>query len=242
MSSEKIFVIIPCYNEGSSIRKTVEDLLAKCPDVTAVIVDDGSTDNSVEEVASINNEKIISLVQPFNCGIGTTVETGLLYAQRNHADYAVKFDGDGQHLAEEIEALLIPLRNHEADITIGSRFITRHQGFKSTFMRRMGIRFFQLLCWCLTGKKMTDCTSGFRAYNQTALNFASKYYPSFDYPEPEENILYLKNGFRLQEIPCKMNIRQGGKSSIRLWKAAYYMVKVSLAMIMAAVRPAIRRK
>lgn len=233
---EKIYAIIPCFNEGAVIRKTVEDLLAVRPDITAVVIDDGSTDNSVQEVRKILSDHVILLIQPFNCGIGTTVETGLLYASRHDADYAVKFDGDGQHLAEEIELLLQPLKRGEADMVIGSRFIERNSGFKSTFTRRIGIKFFQMLSWFLTGRGMTDSTSGFRAYNRDALDFAAKYYPSFDYPEPEENILFLKNKFILQEVPCKMNIRQGGTSSISPLKAVYYMIKVSLAMIIAALR------
>ena len=243
MIKEKIYVIIPCYNEAAAIRKTVEHLLQVRPDVTAVVVDDGSTDNSVEEIKKITGERVVSLVQPFNCGIGTTVETGLLYAYRNNADYAIKFDGDGQHLAEEIELLLTPLRNGVADLTIGSRFMGNKTGFKSTFVRRIGIKFFQILAWVLTGQKLTDNTSGFRAYNKSALAFAARYYPAFDYPEPEENILFLKNKFRVQEVPCEMNIRQGGSSSISSLKAVYYMLKVSLAMIMAASRaPVCERK
>lgn len=236
MEKEKIFIIIPCYNEAAAIKKTVEHLLTVKPNVTAVVVDDGSKDNSVEEVRKVVSGRVISLVQPFNCGIGTTVETGLLYAYRHDADFAVKFDGDGQHLAEEIELLLAPLRNDEADLIVGSRFLDGSEGFKSTFLRRIGIKFFQLLCWLLTHKNMTDNTSGFRAYNKKALAFAAKYYPSFDYPEPEENILFIKNKFRVKEIACKMNIRQGGTSSISAFKAVYYMIKVSLAMLIAASR------
>lgn len=238
---EKIYVIIPCYNEEAVIRKTVEHLLEVRPDVTAVVVDDGSSDNSVQVVRKIDSDRVVLLIQPFNCGIGTTVETGLLYALRHNADYAVKFDGDGQHLAEEIELLLQPLKRGEADMVIGSRFIEKNSGFKSTFARRIGIKFFQMLSWILTGRGMTDSTSGFRAYNRDALDFAAKHYPSFDYPEPEENILLLKNKFTLCEVPCKMNIRQGGKSSISPLKAVYYMIKVSLAMIIAASR-SVKRK
>ncbi|MBR2358205.1 MAG: glycosyltransferase family 2 protein [Lentisphaeria bacterium] len=242
MSNDKVFVIIPCYNEAAAIRKTVENLLTVRPDAIAVVIDDGSKDNSVEEVKKIHSDRVVSLVQPFNCGIGTTVETGLLYAYRHNAAYAVKFDGDGQHLAEEIELLLAPLRSGEADLTIGSRFLVVGDGFKSTFIRRIGIKFFQMLCWVLTRKTMTDNTSGFRGYNQEALAFAAKNYPSFDYPEPEENILFIRNKFRVKEVPCKMNLRQGGTSSISALKAVYYMVKVSLAMLMAALRSPVRER
>ena len=241
-SKESIFIIIPCYNEGENIRRTLTHLLSVRKDVKVIAINDGSADNTADEISAMNDPRVLLVELPFNAGIGTAVETGLLHAVRNSADYAVKFDSDGQHLAEEIELLLAPLKNGEADLVIGSRFLEKNEGFKSTFSRRMGIRLFYFLSWILTGTAMTDCTSGFRAYNRKALEFAAKYYPAFDYPEPEENILFFRNHFRLKEVACKMNIRQGGTSSIRPWKAVYYMIKVSLAMIMAAIRPVKIRK
>ncbi len=241
MNPPSVCIIIPCHNESANILKVLESLQKTDKNFTIVVVDDGSQDNSVELIKSVKSDKIIPLVLPFNCGIGTAVETGLLYAWRHNADYAVKFDGDGQHLAEEISLLLDVLDKDEADLVVGSRFVADNEGFKSTAIRRVGIRFFHALSWLLTGQGIADSTSGFRAYNRKALAFAAKYYPSFDYPEPEENILFLRNKFRVKEVPCRMNIRQGGRSSIRPWKALYYMVKVALAMTMAALRaPVIR--
>jgi len=237
MAEKSVFVIIPCYNESANIRRTLEHLLQVKPSVTAVVIDDGSSDNSADEVRAVTGKNVVLLELPFNCGIGTAVETGLLYALRHNADYAVKFDGDGQHLAEEIDLLLAALDNNEADMAIGSRFVSKIDGFKSTWMRRLGIGFFRMLSWLLTGQAIADSTSGFRAYNQEALKFAARYYPAFDYPEPEENILFLRNKYRIKEIPCRMNLRQGGRSSIRSLKAVYYMIKVALAMTMAALRP-----
>lgn len=235
--ADAVFAIVPCYNEGANIGNTLSDLLKTHPNINIVAVNDGSSDNTSDAISALQNERIVLLELPFNSGIGTAVETGLLYAVRHNADYAIKFDGDGQHLSSEIDLLLEPLRSKKADLTIGSRFLGNVPGgFKSTFMRRLGIRFFSLLSWILTGKVMTDSTSGFRAYNREALAFAVKYYPAFDYPEPEENILFLRNRFRIQEVPCKMNIRESGRSSIKALKAIYYMVKVSLSMIMAASR------
>lgn len=242
MSNDKVFVIIPCYNEAAAIRKTIENLLTVKPEAVAVVVDDGSSDHSTAEVRSIAGSNVVLLELPFNCGIGTAVETGLLYAYRHDADYAVKFDGDGQHLAEEIDLLLEVLKQDQSDMALGSRFISKIDGFKSTWMRRMGIGFFRILSWLLTGQAITDSTSGFRAYNREALSFAARHYPAFDYPEPEENILLLRNKFRIKEVPCRMNLRQGGRSSIRTFKAIYYMIKVALAMVMAALRPPVAER
>ena len=237
-SGKNLYIIIPCYNEGEGICKTLQNLLEVRSDAVAVVVNDGSNDDSAQKIRSMMTGDRIRLIDlPFNTGIGTAVETGLLYAVRHNADYAVKFDADGQHLPEEIESLLVPLVRGEADMTLGSRFISRIDGFKSTALRRTGIHFFRILSYLLTGQAITDSTSGFRAYNREALAFVSRYYPAFDYPEPEENILLIRNHFRIREIPCKMNIRQSGKSSIRPLKAAYYMFKVALSMTMAWLRP-----
>ena len=143
---------------------------------------------------------------------------------------------------EEIELLLEPLRSGEADLVIGSRFLKKMDGgFRSSLFRRMGIRLFHILGILLVQTKITDATSGFRAYNKDALQFVAPNYPAFDYPEPEECILFLRNKFRVMEVACRMAVRQGGRSSIRPIKAIYYMLKVSLAMIMERFRP-LRRK
>lgn len=241
MTEKSLFIVIPCYNEDHCIKKLVTDLHHQKPDAVIVVVDDGSSDNSVREVKSAAIDNLVLLELPFNCGIGTAMQTGLLFAQRNNADFAVKFDGDGQHRIEEIDLLLDTLRRNEADMVIGSRFVEKNDGFKSTWMRRIGIRFFHFLSWILTGKPITDTTSGFRGYNRSALEFAAKNYPAFDYPEPEECILMQKNHFRVKEISCKMNERQGGSSSIHSFKILYFMIKVALSMIMAAMRPVVKR-
>lgn len=234
---DEIFIIIPCFNEELCIESTIENLRSKMPDVRIVIVNDGSSDHTLEKIQSLQVSGLAILDIPLNSGIGTAVQTGLLYAMRNGAKYLVKVDGDGQHPAEEIPHLLAPVLTGEADFAIGSRFLKKGNGFHSTFVRRIGIRFFHILSILLTGTAITDATSGFRAYNSKALRFAAKYYPSFDYPEPEECILFLRNGFRVKEVPCRMAERQAGKSSIRPGKAVYYMLKVGFAMIMEAIRP-----
>ena len=122
---------------------------------------------------------------------------------------------------------------------VGSRFLNPKYGFKSTFMRRIGIRVFRVLSQLLTGHGITDNTSGFRAYSKRALRFAARYYPSFDYPEPEEVILFLRNGYMVKEVPVAMAERAGGKSSINHFKAVYYMIKVTFSVLMAAMRPKI---
>ena len=240
--SETICIIIPCHNEAQCIESVLQNLRKYMPDAHYVFVNDASTDRTEQILRDHADDKVSILSLPVNLGIGGAVQTGLLYAWRNGFDYAVKFDGDGQHLAEEISAILEPIRNGEADLVIGSRFLTDNRGFKSTFMRRIGIRIFRVLSRLLTGQTITDNTSGFRAYGKRALEFAAQNYPAFDYPEPEEVILFLHNKYRVREVPAAMAERKGGRSSINFMKAEYYMIKVIFSVFMAALRPRIESR
>jgi len=137
--------------------------------------------------------KIISL--PCNLGIGGAVQTGFKYASENNFDIAIQFDGDGQHIAAEIEKLTQPIVKNEADAIIGSRFLQKNQqGFRSTFMRRIGIKIFEIICRIFIWQRITDCTSGFRAYNKKAIEMLANNYPT-DFPEPETVILLKRTLF-----------------------------------------------
>ena len=238
----KTALLIPCYNESSCIAGVLDSIAEHLPEVYMLVVNDASTDNTAKILRDIarKNDHVIFLDLPVNLGIGGAVQTAFRYAARNGFDYAVKVDGDGQHPADQIKKLLAPLQEGSADMVIGSRFLKK-DGFQSTFFRRIGIVFFRWLNSILIGQTITDNTSGFRAYNRRALEFAEEHYPAFDYPEPEEVVLMAKNGFRIAEIPTLMASRQGGVSSISPRKAVYYMCKVFFSVMMAALRPAVHK-
>lgn len=239
LEQKKICIIIPCYNESAAIPSVFRQLQENVPGARFLFVNDASSDGTEEVLRSLPAENVTVLSLPVNLGIGGAVQTGLIFAEENGFDFAVKFDGDGQHLASEIQDILAPVLAGEADLVVGSRFLNPKYGFKSTFMRRIGIRVFRVLSQLLTGHGITDNTSGFRAYSKRALRFAARYYPSFDYPEPEEVILFLRNGYTVKEVPVAMAERAGGKSSINHFKAVYYMIKVTFSVLMAAMRPKI---
>nr|ACY24794.1 glycosyl transferase family 2 [uncultured organism] len=235
---DRILIIIPAYNEEKNIAKVIQSLKEANSDYECLVVNDGSKDNTQHEAEASGLATVIQL--PSNLGIGGAVQTGFKYAFYNDIDYAIQFDGDGQHLASEIPKILLPLQANEYDVCIGSRFVEKTQGFQSTFMRRIGIRIFELMSRVLIRKKITDSTSGFRAYNKQAIAFLAANYPT-DYPEPETVILLGKNDFRIREVSVEMIERQGGESSISGLKSAHYMIKVILAMLMTAQRQKIRR-
>ncbi|MDD6236591.1 MAG: glycosyltransferase family 2 protein [Clostridiales bacterium] len=231
----RLLVIIPAYNEQQSILKTVNNLTSTVlPDdleLDYLVINDGSTDNTLS-ILSENKLKYVNL--PMNLGIGGAMQTGYLYARQNGYDIAVQLDGDGQHNPEYIEKLVRPLIDGQTDMTIGSRFIEK-EGFQSTEMRKLGIKFLSASIKLFSGVRITDVTSGFRACNKHLIRFFSEHYAE-DYPEPEAIISVMKNGYRIQEVPVMMNERQGGTSSISGFKAVYYMIKVELALVIQALR------
>lgn len=240
MYNNKTLIIIPAYNEAASIREVIVSLNETDKSWHLLVINDCSTDETASVANKTNVAKVIDL--PCKLGIGGAVQTGLMYAQRHDYDIAIKFDGDGQHKAKEISSLIEPILNGSADVTIGSRFSRRHDGFSSTFARRIGIKIFEFVNLLLIWQRITDNTSGFRAYNRKTIEFLAEHYPAFDYPEPEEVILLGKNKFKIQEVFTEMQERQGGKSSINGFKSVYYMIKVLLAVFMVSIRrPQINR-
>jgi len=230
---KKILIIVPAYNEADNIRGVILKLQEENETWDVLVINDASTDNTSAIARETGFAEVIDL--PFNLGIGGCVQTGFRYARKKNYDIALQFDGDGQHSAEEICKLLEIVRSKHADVAIGSRFSQKHNGFKSSAYRRVGIRLFEWFSYLLIHQRITDHTSGFRAYNRKAVHFLADHYPS-DYPEPEVVILLGKNGFKIRETFTQMHERKGGVSSIPLTKGPYYMIKVMLAMFMSAIR------
>ncbi len=220
----KIIAIVPAYNEENNIAPVMADLRKYRPDIKIVILNDASTDQT-EKVARESNVTVLNLA--VNLGIGGAVQTGFIYARDEKHDIAFQFDGDGQHLASEISKLLEPLIRKETDVVIGSRFLEKG-GFRSSLARQAGIRLISLVNKLLTGRKIMDSTSGFRAFNQKAISFLAENY-SQDYPEPEAVVQLFRNGFNILEVPVQMRARLSGQSSIKPIHSFYYIIKVLLS-------------
>lgn len=227
----KKLVIIPAYNEAQSIVSTVQDIEKNAPDFDYIIINDRSTDNTYN-ICKMNHFNVVDL--PLNLGIGGAVQTGYLYAYDNGYDIAVQFDGDGQHDAKYLNEMEKYLTQNQCNMVIGSRFIEK-EGFQSSSARRIGIKYFSFLIKILTGKSITDPTSGFRMCDNTVIKLFAENYPK-DYPEPETTVRVLSNKFKVEEIPVIMRARQEGVSSISPKKSLYYMVKVTLAIIIERIR------
>ncbi len=225
----RFLVIIPAYNEQAALGGLLEELRDLPRDgfeLDTVVVDDGSTDRT-SEVAQAGGARVLRLCR--NLGIGGAVQAGLRLAHRESYDAAVQIDGDGQHPPAELAHLL----RRPADIVIGSRYRERH-GFRSTLLRRLGSWWLRVVLR-IVGVRVSDPTSGYRVYSRRALRLFDHTYP-YDFPEPESLAVARAAGLTLDEVPVTMRERLGGKSSIAAFDSIYYMVKVTVAVLLAYAR------
>lgn len=233
-------IVIPAYNEEGALPGTLASLQHLPGDFEVLVVNDGSRDRTgavAEQLAEQSPIPIRVIHLPLNSGIGVAVQSGYRYAlERGGYRYVIQFDADGQHPAESLARLVDHAEQSGLDLCIGSRFIDpQNGGFQSTYSRRFGIRFFAWLIGMLSGVPVTDPTSGFRCAGPRAWRRFADHYPE-DYPEPESLFWCARNGLKVAEIPVRMKERQAGVSSIRRFRAIYYMVKVSMSILFDRIR------
>lgn len=227
---KRIF-IIPAYNEAEILPSLIAEVREKAPDFDYVIINDGSSDQT-REVCRDKNFNAIHLVA--NLGIGGAVQAGYKYALENGYEIAIQLDGDGQHDPGSASDLIQPILDDQADFVIGSRFITK-AGFQTTWTRRIGIVWLNTVLRIITHQRFTDATSGLRAANRKVIQLFASNYP-YDYPEPETICVSVRKGFRVMEAPVVMRERSTGRSSIRPFHAGYYLLKVTLAILVANIK------
>lgn len=218
-----VLIIIPAYNESANIERVVRRVQDAGYDY--VVINDGSADDTLS-ICRRNHFNVLDLKE--NLGIGGAVQAGHKYAAQHGYDVDIQFDGDGQHDISYVPELLRAIEAG-ADLAIGSRFVSHADGFQSTFMRRVGIRWLSFWIKVFTGQKTTDPTSGFRACGRRCIELFCKDYP-MDYPEPESIVSAIKRGMAVRDVSVIMHEREGGESSIKALSSVYYMLKVSLAI------------
>ena len=220
--SRRVLVAVIAYNEEKNIRSTLRDLLDANLGYDIVVIDNGSLDKT----AAIAGEMGIPCISHFiNSGASSgTLMTYFNYAYQHDYDILCQFDGDGQHIAAELPKIVEPIVSGEADYVIGSRFITR-EGFQSYAMRRMGIRIFATIDSMILGKKVTDITSGARAYNRNVIEFFGRKYRHEVYDTNQLLLLSYFAGARIKEVPVVMKEREHGKSEFNIINALGFPVK-----------------
>jgi len=231
MNKTKVLIIVPAYNEEDCIEKVIP-ILKKSP-YDYIVINDGSTDRTAQ---ILDNLKSNHIGLSHNLGIGGAVQTGYKYAYQNGYDIAVQFDADGQHSIEYIDSIIEPIINGEADFVIGSRFINKAATkYRSTALRQVGIKALSGIIKFLSGKRIFDPTSGFRAAGRDIIKKFAFDYP-LEYPEPISDYVLVKSGYKVKEVQVSMNARMGGHSSIHSWKSLYYMINVFLSLLLIKVR------
>jgi glycosyltransferase involved in cell wall biosynthesis len=218
--------IVPALNEAGMVGRVVRDIKREVPDFDVLVVDDGSTDDTVAEAEA---QGALVLRHPFNLGIGGAVQSGYKFALAHGYEVAVQVDGDGQHKTEYLPELLRALRTEgAADMVTGSRFL-EDPGYKVPIGRRLGNMIFAVVLSGIVRQRITDPTSGFRMANRRGIELFARDYPH-DYPEVEAILMLHHHRLRIHEVPVRMNARGFGRSSIDYPRSAFYMAKVLLAI------------
>jgi glycosyltransferase involved in cell wall biosynthesis len=228
-----ILIIIPAYNEELNLTPLIGELFAIQPNYDFLIINDGSSDGTKELLKRIG-VKHINL--PVNLGLSAVMQTGFKYSLRNNYDVCIQIDGDGQHIPSEIVKLVNSIKSGN-DIAIGSRYIkaNHESAYNQSFYRSMGSAYLKALARIAQPKlKLTDITSGMRAYNRRALVVMVG--DVNNRPEPDTIIYLSRLGFKIEEVGVKMRERVSGKSYLTPIKSIKYIVNCSISMLYVVLR------
>lgn len=233
ISESDILILIPAFHEQARIGEVIREARNYLPDARILVVDDGSRDGTAQ---ASRDAGACVVSHPFNMGVGTALQTGYKYAVRNGFQYVIQLDGDGQHSPSSLPAFVEKLKETEADLIIGSRFLNGDSR-KIPFARRFGNTLFAKLVTLLIGEKLTDPTSGYRALKSTTLQFCIGDMYGFDYPDADFLLTLHRMGYRIEEIPISALPRLGGTSQHTGFKPVYYMIKMFLSIFIILLRP-----
>lgn len=229
-SLDSLLVVVPAFNEEGAIEHVVDSVRRVLPDVPVIVIDDGSEDATTIRATRAGAE-VIQL--PHNLGLGGAVQTGYRFAFEHGYDTVVRVDGDGQHNAADIPALLDALAGGY-DMVTGSRFLEKND-YPVQPLRRLGGFVFSLVLRPILGERITDPTSGFIAVNRRALEVFSRSFP-LEYPEIEALVVLKRKALRFREVPTKMFPRRAGRSTIDSAKSIYYMFRVLLGVFVNVIK------
>ncbi len=232
----RTLVIVPAWNEEESLAATLAEARQRAPWADLVVVDDGSTDGT-QAVARAAGVPVLAL--PVNLGVGGALQTGFLHALAEGYDVAVQLDADGQHDPADLAALVAPLAEGRANLSIGSRYVAGANEYHAPFLRRLGMVLFSALASAVTGVRLTDTTSGYRAYDRRVMRLCIHYFPQ-DFPDAPLLIWVARTGCVLTEVPVAMRPRLHGQSFYTWTRSLYYPYKTLLASLVLLLRRAPR--
>jgi glycosyltransferase involved in cell wall biosynthesis len=233
MGCERLLIIVPAYNEQGRVGKVIHDVRRALPQADVLVVDDASSDATATEALEAG-AAVVSL--PVNSGYGAALQTGYKFGVRNGYGLVGQIDADGQHRAEYLSSMLETLKEHQADVIIGSRFLDRDGHYRPSLARSLGISIFARIASLVTRQHITDPTSGFQLMTiDVARFFCSEVYPT-DYPDADILILLHRTGYRVRELPVQMR-PSPGKSMHSGHRSLYYIYKMFLSIFVTILRP-----
>ncbi|MER5641717.1 glycosyltransferase family 2 protein [Kitasatospora sp. NPDC002227] len=227
----RILIILPAWNEADGLPGVLGEIKRQLPYVDTLVVDDGSTDRTAE-VAAAAGSAVARL--PYNLGVGGAMRLGYRYAQLHGYDVAIQVDADGQHDPSYVPELLAKLG--EADLVIGARFAGEGE-YAARGPRRWAMRLLSVVLSRITGARLTDTTSGFRACNRPLIEFFARWYPVEYLGDTVESLVgAARCGFTVRQVPVAMRARTTGRPSASPVKATIYLVRAGLVLLLAMIR------
>ena len=233
MKKDKILIVIPAYNEAENIENVIKEIKKDIDYADILVVNDCSSDNTVEIVEK-NGVNCVTNV--FNMRYAMAVQTGIKYAYQNNYDYVIQMDADGQHIASEALKMYKELKKNNVDIVIGSRYL-KDMGYPCPLFRRIGTKMFEWIIKIFTGKRIADPLSGFQCLNKKVIK---RYAKMGNYPEfPDANLVIemFLNGYKIEEVPVKMRIRENGVSMHSgILKPIKYMIEQFYTCVVTVIK------
>lgn len=222
VSQSSVLVVVPAFNEVANVGSVVEEL--RLAGFAVLVVDDGSSDGTADRA----REEGASVVRlPINLGVGGALRCGFRYAVENGYNVVVQCDGDGQHIASQIQVLLNPLAEKGAHLVVGSRF--RTDNFAVSHHRKWIMRLLCIVASRRAGVALTDTTSGFRAIREPLLSaFAARYPTQYLGDTFEALVSAASSGYVVAEVPVLMRPRLSGKSSATTLASIRYVIRALL--------------
>ena len=229
ISKENTLVIVPAFNEAGSISDVLTEL--KSFNYQVLVVSDGSSDGT-SDISRSMGIRVLDL--PLNLGVGGALRAGFRFAVKEKYSAIVQIDADGQHPAGEIENLIVAANGNQAQLVIGSRFLSDGTSMKVGIVRRLVMRVLARSSSRATGTNITDTTSGFRIICEPLLTKYAMSFPTNYLGDTYEAVVAAgRSGYKVIEIPAAMRERTAGESTASIAQSVRFTVK---GLIVALLR------
>lgn len=231
--SAPVLAIVPALNEEATVAAVVQAIRTDLG-ADVLVVDDGSSDATSAKALAAGAQVAR---HPFNLGVGAALRTGFRHADAGGYLIAIQVDADGQHVATEAHTLLELVGSGAADVAVGSRFAAGSGEYGVGAMRRFSMRVLSRIISRRLGTRITDTTSGFRAFDRAAIERFAHAYPTAYLSDTVEALLLTKDwDLKVVEVPVSMSERMGGQASNNALKSIYHLVRLMLVIALHPLR------